>query len=155
MLLSKPQWRRYPFDPSYSSHKFKASGLRYGISTCIQTRDIVSCHGPFPAGKWPDINIYRQFVKPMLAPNERVEADAGYHADPTIHGPLDYCCQSEKSVKKKAAGRHETINGRLETFRCLRNQFRHNHHEHKYYFFTAAVTTQLMLQKYGSYYVPY
>ena len=155
MLENRPEWRTYPFDPRYNSHKFKAAGLRYGISTSIQTGDIVSCHGPFPAGKWADITIYRTFVKPMLAPNEKVEADKGYDGDTTIRGPLDYYCQSEKSAKKKVASRHETINGRLESFRCLRNQFRHNHHEHKYYFFTAAVTTQLMLRKFGTYYVPY
>ena len=51
----RPQRRRYPFDPSYNSHKFNYAGLRYGISTCIQTGEIVSCHGPFPAGKWADI----------------------------------------------------------------------------------------------------
>jgi hypothetical protein len=91
----------------------------------------------------------------MLAPNEMVEADSGYHADPTVRGPMDFSCESEKSSKKKIASRHETINGRIEAFRCLRHQFRHNHHEHKYYFFTAVVTTQLMLRKYGSYYVSY
>ena len=91
----------------------------------------------------------------MLAPGEMVEADAGYRGDPTIRTPADYCCQSEKSAKKKVASRHETINGRLETFRCLRHQFRHRHCEHKYYFYTAAVTTQLMLKKYGTYYVSY
>ena len=148
---NRPEWRRYPFDPSYHSHKFKAAGLRYGVSTCIQTGEIVSCHGPFKARKWADITIYRKHVKPMLRPGEMVEADAGYHADPTVRGPSDYCCQSEKSAKKKVAGRHETINGRLETFRCLRHQFRHNHHQHKFYFYTAAVTTQLMLRKYGTY----
>ena len=52
----------------------------------------------------------------MLLPGEKVEADAGYHADPTVRGPLDYCCKSEKAAKKKIASRHETINGRLETF---------------------------------------
>ena len=154
-LESRPEWRRYPFDPSYNSHKFNGAGLRYGISTCIQTGEIVSCHGPFPADKWADITIYQKYVKPMLAPGEMVEADAGYHGDPTIRGPLDYCCQSEKSAKAKTASRHETINGKLETFRCLRQQFRHSRHDHKYFFFTAAVTTQLMLRRYGQYYVPY
>ena len=38
-------------------------------------------HGPFPAGKWVDITIYRKFVKPMLLPGEMVEADADYYAN--------------------------------------------------------------------------
>ena len=91
----------------------------------------------------------------MLAPGEMVEADAGYHFDSTVRGPSDYCCQSEKSAKAKVASRHETINGRIETFRCLRHQFRHQHSEHKYFFYTAVVTTQLMLKKYGTYSVSY
>jgi hypothetical protein len=153
---NKPHWRRYPFDPAMSSHKFgKKAGLRYGISTCIQTGEIVSCHGPFPAGKWADITIYRTYVKPMLPPGELIEADRGYMGDTTVRTPDDFLCMSEKLAKGKIANRHETINGRLETFRCLRHQFRHSHHEHKFYFFTAAVTVQLMLRKYGSYYVTY
>ena len=155
MKEDKPKWRAYPFDPSYNSHKFNSSGLRYGISTCIQTGEIVSSHGPFKAGKWADITIFRKFVKPMLLPGEMVEADAGYRGDATIRCPSDYYCQSEKSAKKKVASRHETINGRLETFRCLRHEFRHKHNQHKYYFYTAAVTTQLMLREYGTYYVSY
>ena len=154
-LRCRPEWRAYPFDPSYNSHKFNGAGLRYGISTCIQTGDIVSCHGPFPAGKWHDLTIYRKYVKPMLLPGEMVKADAGYRGDPTIRLPDDWVCVSEKIAKKRAASRHETINGRLEFFRCLRHQFRHNRHKHKYYFYTAAVTTQLMLRKYGSYHVSY
>ena len=91
----------------------------------------------------------------MLLPGEMVEADAGYRGDPTIRLPDDWVCVSEKIAKKRAASRHETINGRLEFFRCLRHQFWHNRHKHKYYFYTAAVTTQLMLRKYGSYHVSY
>ena len=138
-----------------NSHKFKGPALRYGVSTCIQTSEIVSCHGPFKAGKYNDLTIYKNHVKPMLAPGEKVEADRAYHSDPTVHGPLDYCCLSEKVAQGHVAGRHETINGRLETFRCLRHQFRHKHSEHKYYFTTAAVTVQLMLRKYGTYDLSY
>ena len=143
------EWRACPFDPSHKSHKFKSAGLRHGISTCIQTGEIVSCHGPFPAGVWHDLTICRTHVKPKLAPGEMVEADAGHCGDETVRQPKDCHCRSEKTAKKRVASRHEAMNGRLENFRCLRNQFRHDRHEHKHCFHTAAVTTQLMMKKHG------
>ena len=143
------EWRAHPFDPSHKSHKFKGPGLQCGITTCRQTGEIVSCHGPFPASEWHDLTICRRCVEPMLAPSEMVEADAGCRGDETTRQPKDDCCRSEKMAKKKAASRHEAANGRLDNFRCLRSQFRHNGHEHKHYFHTLVVVTQLMLRRHG------
>ena len=79
--------RAHPFDPSHKSHKFRGLGLQCGISTCIQTGEIVSCHGPFHAGEWHDLTICRRCVEPMLAPGEMVEADAGCRGDKTTQQP--------------------------------------------------------------------
>ena len=141
--------RAHPFDPSHKSHKFRGLRLQCGISTCIQTGEIVSCHGPFHAGEWHDLTICRRCVEPLLAPGEMVEADAGCRGDKTTQQPKDHCCRSEKMAKKKAARRHEAANGSLENFRCLHSQFRHNTHEHKHDFHTSAVVTHLMLRQHG------
>jgi hypothetical protein len=138
----------YPFDECWYGHKFKKAGLRYGIATCIQTGEIVLVQGPFPAGAWPDQKIYTQHVVPKLRPGEKVEADRGYR-HPTIRRPENFYCRSEKKAKGAAAGRHETINGRLKNFASLDDRFRHKRHDHKYYFYTACIMYNLMHRQYG------
>ena len=65
--------------PQFASHKFKGkSALRYEVALGILKGDISWLHGPFPAGAWPDINIFRHALKNHLDENERVEADDGY-----------------------------------------------------------------------------
>jgi hypothetical protein len=50
--------RKYGFDPAWWSHKFNGPGVRYKIASCINTGDIVWLNGPFPCGKFPDLNIF-------------------------------------------------------------------------------------------------
>ena len=49
----------------------------------IQTGYIVWVNGPFECGSYPDIKIFWKNLKSHLDPNEFVEADAGYHGEPT------------------------------------------------------------------------
>jgi hypothetical protein len=103
----------------YSGHKFGCkSGLRYGVSSCIQTGDVVAIFGPFPAGRWNDQKIYTEMVDPMLEPGEMVEVDKGYWG-PTCRRPDNHLCESEKKAKCAITGRHESINGRFKNFRSL------------------------------------
>jgi hypothetical protein len=60
-----------PFSKKWYSHKFRAAGLRYEVAVCIQTGDIVWFHGPFPCGEWPDLKIFRDGLKKVLAPGEK------------------------------------------------------------------------------------
>ena len=66
------------FSKQWYSHKFNGPGLRYEVGLCIISGDIVWIHGPFPAGAWPDISIFRHAMKHHLEEGERVEADKGY-----------------------------------------------------------------------------
>ena len=43
-----------------------------------KTGDIVWLMGPFAAGDWNDVTIFRFALKDLLDDNERVEADDGY-----------------------------------------------------------------------------
>ena len=45
------------------------------------TGHIVWLMGPFPAGDWNDITIFRFALKHMLEEHERVEADDGYRGE--------------------------------------------------------------------------
>jgi hypothetical protein len=148
ILVRKAEWGNLPFDPNYYSHKFKRSGLRYGISVDIKTGLMVGAHGPKPCGKWPDLKIFKKYVLPHLEPGKQVETDRGYR-HPRCRNPEDYLSKSEYVAKSRAASRHEAVNGRLKNWRSLKQVFRHDHHEHKYFFFTAAVVDNLMYKKYG------
>lgn len=54
LLIFEPR----PFGPSFYSHELHNAGLRYEIGVCIARDYIVWLHGPFPCGRFPDLNIY-------------------------------------------------------------------------------------------------
>eukprot|EP00171_Calliarthron_tuberculosum_P006568 IDg6568t1 len=55
-----------PFCPSWYSHKFKGPGLRYEVALAIETGEIVWVHGPFQAGAFNDVAIFRVGLKKAL-----------------------------------------------------------------------------------------
>ena len=59
----------------FYSHKYKKLAFRYEVALCIKTGQIVWINGPYEAGSWPDINIFRDSLLSHLEENERVEAD--------------------------------------------------------------------------------
>ena len=63
----------------FSSHKYKGkSALRYELAVDIKTGYLVWINGPFPAGAFPDVEIFRSCLVEELDEDERVEADDGY-----------------------------------------------------------------------------
>ena len=68
--------RRLKWNPKWYSHKYEGPGVRYETAVCIQTGDIVSIEGPFPAGSWPDSKIFNNKLRHMLLDDEMVEADS-------------------------------------------------------------------------------
>ena len=134
-----------PFNRGWYSHKFKSAGLRYEVALCIATGNIVWTNGPFPCGNWPDIKIYRGWLKNLLAPNERVEADAGYRGDETIDGPEDCLTLNQYEKKFTVRGRHETVNARIKTYAAMRETWRHHRNKHRMVFNSVVTITQLEL----------
>lgn len=136
----------------YDSTNFifhSGSGVRYEVALCIRTGKICSVVGPFPCGSWPDINIYRHWLKHQLLPNEKVEADAGYSGDETIRDPDDCRNYGEYRMKFNARARHEHVNQRFKNFACLEN-FRHftsggDMTKHRYCFDTVCTLVQVNL----------
>ena len=57
------------------------SAFRYELAIDIIEGNLVRIEGPYPAGKYPDITIFRLGIKHDLDPNERVLADKGYVGD--------------------------------------------------------------------------
>ena len=134
-----------PFWTGWYSHKFNGPGLRYEVGLNIQNGWICWTKGPFAPGKWPDINIFRGWLKKELEKGEMVEADAGYRGDFRVSCPSDWRNNKENSMKRAARARHETVNRRLKQFNCLKN-FRHGKELHAYCFNSIAVITQLAIE---------
>lgn len=148
-----------PFWKGWYSHKFKGPGLRYEVAVSILSDDIVWTNGPFPAGKFADITIFRRGLKQMLeAAGERCEADAGYKGEPlTIELPDegiffgvqdDQLQQGElqRKLKDRIRSRHESVNGRLKCFGCLEQRFRHKLCYHRFCFNAVVAIVQIGMQ---------
>ena len=104
------------FDSKWYSHKWNGPGIRYEVATCINTGRIVWIHGPFPAGKWADIQIYRLKLKSYLQQGEKVWADLGYRGDDTVIHRLSGGDPRLLRELQLARARHGNINGRLTQF---------------------------------------
>lgn len=146
------------FDKKWYSHKFNHAALRYEVAVSIQKGDIVWIHGPFPAGAWPDIKIFRHCLLSHLSENERVVADQGYigEAPKSVKCPGSaHCTDKIASMQSNARSRHETMNKRLKQWGCLFQQFRHGRNKHGDIFRAVVVITQLCLKDEPLYDVDY
>jgi hypothetical protein len=130
-----------PFSRKWYSHKFSGPGVRYELGVAINTGDIVSLHGPFPCGEYPDITIFRLGLKTMLGPGEKVIADRGYRGDTKTCTPLDAQNRQHGMAMGRARARHETINRRLKKWNGLKHVYRHHLNKH-YLVFTSIVVIE-------------
>ena len=139
-----------PYDKKWYSHKFHGPGLRYELAVAIQTGDIVHINGPFPCGKYPDINIFRMGLKQKLEKaGEKAVADRGYQGEFRCRTPDDWVTLSNKNAMKTARARHEAINKWIKNFRAMSQVFRHDYKIHKEFFAVAVVVTQVEIAIHG------
>lgn len=122
--------------------------MRYEVGLAIQSGDIVWLNGPFPAGKFADITIFRRALKFFLrACGERAEADDGYRGEPLfVDLPTEGCFRRalrQHNKKQLVRSRHETVNARFKKFEVLNRAFRHDLGKHRYCFTAVAVVTQV------------
>jgi hypothetical protein len=132
----------------FYSHKFKGSGLRYEVALSILGGDIVWIHGPFPAGAWNDITIFRDSLMSHLEDGERVEADDGYIGEAPRHVKCPMCFTSQEEcveMQQRTRNRQETVNNRFKMWGILREKFRHDLHLHADVFRAIAVMTQIAI----------
>lgn len=117
------------------SHKFKGPGIRYEIGIAIQTGDLCHLAGPFPPGKYNDLQIFRMRLKQKLIKDnrfckEKVEADDGYLGEPLwicLPGELGGGGERQRTAKGLARNRQETIkNRRFKQWGVLRERYRHD-----------------------------
>ena len=97
---------------SWISHKLKKPSVCYEIGVSIQSGDIVWVSGPWRAGCYPDITIFRNsgLKEKLLEEEERGEADRGYRGEPEVIDLPDEGSFDMIFAKKRARMRHETCN---------------------------------------------
>jgi len=150
----------HPINPRWHSHKLNASGVRYELGVCIQTGLIVWVNGPYPAGPWVDIRIFRHRMVGALATGEWVVGDEGYRDG------LQFVLNKRgggfpgwwKSMAAKVCSKHEWVNSQIKKFRIMRVPFRNEIGTHGDSFMAIAsvVQIQLMLSEpYQEYVVHY
>ena len=114
-------------------HKFKKSGLRYELCTCIKTGDIVWVNGPYPCGTHNDIMIFRDSLMSHLSENERVEADDRYIGECPGHIKCPaHLTNNPRSryMQQRVRNRQETLNSCIKNFDILRAMYRHSLENH-------------------------
>lgn len=134
------------FDRTWFSHKFKCVGLRWEVAISIYSGDIVWINGPFKCGSNPDLRIFRDGLKQLLAlTSERCEADGGYRGEPGYVN-LPAAFNASLDDKQDVRSRHETCNKRFKQFEILHRVFRHHTDYHEIVFPAVAVLTQLSIE---------
>eukprot|EP00171_Calliarthron_tuberculosum_P005014 IDg5014t1 len=73
-----------PFNRGWYSHKFEGPGIRYEVGVAIETGTLVWAHRPFPAGRYPDLKIFRLGMKNSSYEDEKVIADGTYRDDACV-----------------------------------------------------------------------
>jgi hypothetical protein len=135
-----------PFSGKWFSHKHNGPGLRYEIAISIRNSEIVWIKGPFPCGAWPDITIFRTYLRQQFRPGEKCIGDRGYRGEPTlITTPVNCDTRCKRHLMGRIRGRHETVNVRMKHWHILKSQFRHDISKHGMVFKAVAVLTQLTI----------
>ena len=138
-----------PFCRSWYSHKLNKAALRYEISVAVGCSKVVWVHGPFRAGSWTDIKIFKKGLRQMLHFfGEMTIADGGYQG-------LDYWVQAKGDPRltpetldfnTRAHARHETVNRRIKTYDCLNQRWRHPRCRHKNVFMAITCLTNIQME---------
>jgi hypothetical protein len=103
--------------------------LLYEVALCIQTGDMVwITNGPYEAGMWNDIKIFRNALLTVLDPSEQVEANDGYVGEAPRHVkcPKSFTNPEEtEAMQQRVRNRQETVNKRFKQWGVLKQIFRH------------------------------
>jgi len=134
-----------PWSSIWWSHKFNGPGLRYELAICIATGWIVAYNGPFECGSWPDLRIFRSRLKRLLGRSEKVVADRGYRGDPRVIIPDNARDEAHLEEMNVARARHETVNGRLKTWKIMNTRIRFAKEKHHLVFRAVAVIEQIKI----------
>jgi hypothetical protein len=134
----------------FASFKYKGkSALRYEVGLSILEGDLIWVRGPYPAGKYNDITIFRDCLLHHLDPYERVVADKGYVGE----SPRFVKCPNSKTLRRDhrrmthlVSTRHETMNARFKFWGILKQVYRHDIEQHGDVMNAIGVLIQLSVE---------
>jgi hypothetical protein len=98
---------------------------------------------------WNDVSIFRDALKSMLDPGERVEADDGYRGESPGYVKCPKSIGTWPITEAMAAivrRRHETVNKRFKQWGILKQVYRSDLSRHHQVFRVVAVVTQLAIE---------
>ena len=130
----EPSHPNLPKDPSYFSYKNKCAGFNYEIGLALPESKLVWFNGPYKAGTYNDIKIFKEMglKRKLRKYKKRVIADHGYRGQPKYVSTNNSRDSDEvRRFKIRARQRHEKFNGMLKEFECLGVNFRHRPMEAK------------------------
>ena len=133
---------------TFYSHKFQHSSLRYEVALSILTGDMCWVSGPYEAGSWTDIRIFRDSLMSHLEKGERMEADDGYIGDHPqwVKCPKGFANLEETEfMQQRCRNCHEMVNKRLKWFGVLNQRYMHNLRIHAEVFRACVILTQLAI----------
>ncbi len=124
----------------FASHKYKGkSALRYELAVDILAGTLVRIDGPYPAGQYMDITIFRNGL-----------ADKGYVGEAPEFVKCPNCPtvpEHHLPMMARVMKRHETLNGRLKNWGILEQVFRQRDITHHADVLRAvAIITQLTIE---------
>ena len=133
---------------SWFSFKFKAAAVRYEVAIGTYTGKIVWTSGPWRAGRYPDISIFREggLCERLRNAGEKAIADKGYRGEPEVVDLPDQGSHDNKHYKRMARARHEQCNKRFKQYGCLAQRFRHSVDFHRHCFSAVVVLTELSIE---------
>ena len=123
--------------------------MRYELAVDIKTGYLVWINGPFPAGAFPDVSIFRSCLAHELDEVERVEADDGYIGDAPykVKCPASLTNPDEtQTMQSIVRMRQETINTRLKQWEILKQVYRHDITKHGSVLRAVAVLVQVAIE---------
>jgi hypothetical protein len=134
----------------FYTHKWRFhSALRYEIAVCILSGDCVWVNGPYEAGLWNDIKIFRNALLTELDDGERVESDDGLRGVAPQYSKCPASIGSKpelEALQSLVRSRHETINKRFKQWSILKHIFRGDISQHGEYVSMISVITQLAIE---------
>lgn len=110
-----------PFHKNWYSHNFHGPCVRYEVSVCIGSGNILWVNGRYHYVLYPYIKIFNENLKNHLKPGEKFLADRGYTSSSCA-----YRIPKFEGSSGSFLASHESLNCRFKNFNVLSTIFRHN-----------------------------
>jgi hypothetical protein len=124
------------------------AGFNYEVALSLTESKVIWFSGPWEAGDWNDVKIFRKKGLGYLVRkhHKMVIADNGYRGYPKLCStPNSYDTEEVALFKSRARCRQEAYNGKLKNFECLSSVFRHSKEQLQACFEAVAVIVQFKM----------